>query len=303
MSKIAFVFPGQGTQYAEMGKKLYESMDKENKKMIDDIFLAIGDEKVKEVVLNGTEEELKNTRFAQPAIALLSVVLTKLLKERGLKADFVAGHSLGEYSALYASGILNEKDTLKLISERGKIMSEAQIDGSMAAILGLFSSDVEIIASEIDGIIEAVNYNEPKQTVIAGEKDAVEKSLDIFKEKGAKRAMLLAVSGPFHSSLMKPVAKILEKEFEKYKWNDPEIPVIANTNTTILSNANEIKEELYKQTFGPVKWVDTINVLAENGVTKIYEIGPGKVLAGLIRKINKELEVVNIENVENIESL
>ena len=303
MSKIAFVFPGQGTQYAEMGKKLYESMDKENKKMIDDIFLAIGDEKVKEVVLNGTEEELKNTRFAQPAIALLSVVLTKLLKERGLKADFVAGHSLGEYSALYASGILNEKDTLKLISERGKIMSEAQIDGSMAAILGLSSSDVEIIASEIDGIIEAVNYNEPKQTVIAGEKDAVEKSLDIFKEKGAKRAMLLAVSGPFHSSLMKPVAKILEKEFEKYKWNDPEIPVIANTNTTILSNANEIKEELYKQTFGPVKWVDTINVLAENGVTKIYEIGPGKVLAGLIRKINKELEVVNIENVENIESL
>ena len=303
MSKIAFVFPGQGTQYAEMGKKLYESMDKENKKMIDDIFLAIGDEKVKEVVLNGTEEELKNTRFAQPAIALLSVVLTKLLKERGLKADFVAGHSLGEYSALYASGILNEKDTLKLISERGKIMSEAQIDGSMAAILGLFSSDVEIIASEIDGIIEAVNYNEPKQTVIAGEKDAVEKSLDIFKEKGAKRAMLLAVSGPFHSSLMKPVAKILEKEFEKYKWNDPEIPVIANTNTMILSNANKIKEELYKQTFGPVKWVDTINVLAENGVTKIYEIGPGKVLAGLIRKINKELEVVNIENVENIESL
>lgn len=303
MSKIAFVFPGQGTQYAEMGKKLYESMDKENKKMIDDIFLAIGDEKVKEVVLNGTEEELKNTRFAQPAIALLSVVLTKLLKERGLKADFVAGHSLGEYSALYALGILNEKDTLKLISERGKIMSEAQIDGFMAAILGLSSSDVEIIALEIDGIIEAVNYNEPKQTVIAGEKDAVEKSLDIFKEKGAKRAMPLAVSGPFHSSLMKPVAKILEKEFEKYKWNDPEIPVIANINTMILSNANKIKEELYKQTFGPVKWVDTINVLAENGVTKIYEIGPGKVLAGLIRKINKELEVVNIENVENIESL
>ena len=115
--------------------------------------------------------------------------------------------------------------------------------------------------------------------------------------------MPLAVSGPFHSSLMKPVAKIFEKEFEKYKWNDPEIPVIANTNTMILSNANKIKEELYKQTFGPVKWVDTINVLAENGVTKIYEIGPGKVLAGLIRKINKELEVVNIENVENIESL
>ena len=229
--------------------------------------------------------------------------LTKLLKEKGINPDFVAGHSLGEYSSLYAAGFLNEVDTLKLISARGKIMSEAKIEGSMAAILGLSSNEVENICNNIDGVIEAVNYNEPKQTVVAGEKDVIEKSLEIFKEKGARRALPLAVSGPFHSSLMKPVAEILKKEFENYSWNDAKTPIVANTTANILTSSNEIKNELYNQTFGPVKWVDTINKLSENGVTKIYEVGPGKVLAGLIKKINKEIEVVNIENVENIESL
>ena len=277
--------------------------DEENQKIIDDIFFAIDDDRIREILFNGTDEELKDTRFAQPAIALLSVILTKLLKKKGINADFAAGHSLGEYSALYAAGLLNESDTLKLISERGKIMSEAKIDGSMAAILGLSPSDVEEIAGRINGIVEAVNYNEPKQTVIAGEKDAIEKSLDLFKEKGAKRAIPLAVSGPFHSSLMKPVAEILKKEFEGYQWNNPEIPIVANTTAILLADADEIKEELYRQTFGPVKWVDTVNVLSENGVTRIYEIGPGKVLSGLIKKINKNMEVINIENVESIENL
>ena len=303
MSKVAFVFPGQGTQYAGMVKLLYKSLDEENQKIIDDIFFAIDDDRIREILFNGTDEELKDTRFAQPAIALLSVILTKLLKKKGINADFTAGHSLGEYSALYAAGLLNESDTLKLISERGKIMSEAKIDGSMAAILGLSPSDVEEVAGRINGIVEAVNYNEPKHTVIAGEKDAIEKSLDLFKEKGAKRAIPLAVSGPFHSSLMKPVAEILKKKFEGYQWNNPEIPIVANTTAILLSDADEIKEELYRQTFGPVKWVDTVNVLSENGVTRIYEIGPGKVLSGLIKKINKNMEVINIENVESIENL
>ena len=250
-----------------------------------------------------TEEELKNTQYAQPAIALFSVFLTKLLKEKGVNADYVAGHSLGEYSSLYAAGILEEKDTLKLISRRGKIMGNAEIEGSMAAILGLPSEEVEKICTEISGTVEAVNFNEPKQTVIAGEKEAIEKSLDVFKEKGAKRAIPLAVSGPFHSSLMKPVAEKLKKEFKNYSWNDAKVSLIANTTADILTSAEDIKEELYRQTFGPVKWVDTINKLAENGVTKIYEIGPGKVLAGLIKKINKNIEVINIENVEAINTL
>ena len=301
MSKIAFVFPGQGTQYEKMGEVLYNSVSCENKKIIDRVFE--NNEEVKKVIFEGTKDELKDTKFAQPAIALFSVVLTKLLKEKGINPDFVAGHSLGEYSSLYAAGFLNEVDTLKLISARGKIMSEAKIEGSMAAILGLSSNEVENICNNIDGVIEAVNYNEPKQTVVAGEKDVIEKSLKIFKEKGARRALPLAVSGPFHSSLMKPVAEILKKEFENYSWNDAKTPIVANTTANILTSSNEIKNELYNQTFGPVKWVDTINKLSENGVTKIYEVGPGKVLAGLIKKINKEIEVVNIENVENIESL
>lgn len=301
MSKIAFVFPGQGTQYEKMGEVLYNSVSCENKKIIDRVFE--NNEEVKKVIFEGTKDELKDTKFAQPAIALFSVVLTKLLKEKGINPDFIAGHSLGEYSSLYAAGFLNEVDTLKLISARGKIMSEAKIEGSMAAILGLSSNEVENICNNIDGVIEAVNYNEPKQTVVAGEKDVIEKSLEIFKEKGARRALPLAVSGPFHSSLMKPVAEILKKEFENYSWNDAKTPIVANTTANILTSSNEIKNELYNQTFGPVKWVDTINKFSENGVTKIYEVGPGKVLAGLIKKINKEIEVVNIENVENIESL
>ena len=303
MSKIAFVFPGQGTQYAEMGKKLYESVDEQDKKIIDEIFDGIEDKTVKEILFNGTDEELKNTKYAQPGIALLSIVLTKILNSKGINPDFVAGHSLGEYSSLYAAGVLSEKETLRLIAQRGKIMSEANVEGSMAAILGLSAEEVEKIAAEIQGIVETVNYNEPKQTVIAGEKEAIEKSLDLFKEKGARRALPLAVSGPFHSSLMKPVANILKVEFEKYDWKEANVPLIANTTATEIITVEDIQQELYKQTFGPVKWVDIINKLVENGVTKIYEIGPGKVLAGLIKKINKEIEVINIETVKNIEEL
>ena len=182
-------------------------------------------------------------------------------------------------------------------------MSSAGISGTMAAILGLDSSSVEEICAGIDGVIEAVNYNDPKQTVIAGDKDVIEGNLKVFKEKGARRAMLLPVSGPFHSSLMKPVAPKIKEEFSKLTWNNPKVPLIANTTAKELTNVEEIQEELFNQTFGPVKWVEIINKLTENGVTKIYEIGPGSVLKWMIKKINGDIEVVNISKIEDLNNL
>lgn len=303
MSKVAFVFPGQGTQYVGMGEKLYESVNNETKELIDNIYNSIDNKDLKNIMANGTEDDMKDTRNAQPSIAMVSTILAKLLMDKGIKADYVAGHSLGEYSSLYSAGVLTIEDTISLISTRGKLMSEAKISGGMAAILGLSSDEVESICNEIDGVIEPVNYNEPKQTVVAGDLKVIENSLPIFKEKGAKRALLLAVSGPFHSSLMKPVAELIKAEFSKYEWKTSIVPIIANTTTNILQNTEEIQNELYNQTFGPVKWVETIQKLKELGVETIYEIGPGKVLSGLIKKIDSDINLVSIENVNNINEI
>ena len=301
MGKIAFVYPGQGSQQVGMGLDLYENAD--IKAMFDKIFNVIENKELKEVMFNGPEEKLKDTKNAQPAISLLSVILTKLVRDKGISPDYVAGHSLGEYTALYGSEALSDEDVMKLVSKRGEIMSSAAIDGTMAAILGLDASVVEEICASIDGVIEAVNYNDPKQTVIAGDRNTVESNLEVFKEKGARRAMLLAVSGPFHSSLMKPVAPKIKEEFPKLTWNTPKVSIIANTTAKELTNVEEIQEELFNQTFGPVKWVEIINKLAENGVTKIYEIGPGSILKGMIKKINGDIEVINVSKIDDLVNL
>ena len=301
MGKIAFVYPGQGSQQVGMGSDLYENT--EIKAMFDKIFNVIENKELKDVMFNGPEEKLKDTKNAQPAISLLSVILTKLVRDKGIRPDYVAGHSLGEYTALYGSEVLSDEDVMKLISKRGEIMSSAGIDGTMAAILGLDASVVEEICAGIDGVIEAVNYNDPKQTVVAGDRNTVESNLEVFKEKGARRAMLLAVSGPFHSSLMKPVAPKIKEEFSKLTWNNPKVSLIANTTAKELTNVEEIQEELFNQTFGPVKWVEIINKLAENGVTKIYEIGPGSILKGMIKKINGDIEVINVSKIDDLANL
>ena len=301
MGKIAFVYPGQGSQQVGMGLDLYENTD--IKAMFDKIFNVIENKELKDVMFNGPEEKLKDTKNAQPAISLLSVILTKLVRDKGIRPDYVAGHSLGEYTALYGSEVLSDEDVMKLVSKRGEIMSSAGIDGTMAAILGLDASVVEEICAGIDGVIEAVNYNDPKQTVVAGDRNTVESNLEVFKEKGARRAMLLAVSGPFHSSLMKPVAPKIKEEFSKLTWNNPKVSLIANTTAKELTNVEEIQEELFNQTFGPVKWVEIINKLAENGVTKIYEIGPGSILKGMIKKINGDIEVINVSKIDDLVNL
>lgn len=303
MSKIAFVFPGQGTQFVGMGKDIYENSEIA-KKEFDEIFGSLSFD-LKDAMFNGPEETLKKTKYTQPAIVAMSLVLEKLVRAKGIIPDFVAGHSVGEYAAMGSAGFLTLSEAVKLTSFRGEVMNEIaeQVNGGMAAIIGMESSDIIEALKEVDGVVEAVNFNEPKQTVIAGDKQAIEKACEVLKAKGARRAMPLAVSGPFHSSLMKPAGEKLREEAEKYNFKDAEVTLVANTTADFLTKPEEIKAEIYAQSFGPVKWVDTIKKLKENGVDTIYEIGPGKVLAGLIKKIDKEIKVVNINSVEDVNNL
>ncbi len=300
MSKIAFVYPGQGSQYVGMGKELYEN-NESAKKYFDEIFNKI-DLDLKEVMFNGPEKTLKLTKYTQPAIVAMSLVLTKLLEEKGIKADFVAGHSLGEYSALGAAGMLSFEDTVVLAEKRGNIMNDVadKVNGTMAAIIGLESDKINEVLKEIDGVVEAVNYNEPKQTVIAGEVESINLACESLKVAGAKRALVLPVSGPFHSSLMKPAGDELKVYLDTLDIKEANVKLIANTSVEFVSSPDELKEELYKQTFGPVRWVETVEKLKAEGVEKLYEIGPGKVLKGLVRKIDKGLELVNIEKLEDL---
>lgn len=301
MSKIAFLYPGQGAQYVGMGKDLYENNAKA-KQYFDSIFDGLEID-LKTVMFEGPEETLKETKYTQPAIVAMSLVLTKLfMEEKGVKPDFVAGHSLGEYSAIGAAGILSFEDTVKLAAKRGEIMNVVakEVNGTMAAILGLTSDKIVEVLSTVEGTVEAVNFNEPTQTVIAGEVKAVEAACEALKAAGAKRALILPVSGPFHSSLMKPAGEELKVVLDTLTFNESDVKLVANTSVEFVSEVEELKEELYKQTFGPVRWVETIAKLKENGVTEFYEIGPGKVLKGLIKKIDKELEVTNLEKLDDL---
>lgn len=300
MSKVAFVFPGQGSQYVGMGKELYEN-NETARKYFDEIFESLSLD-LKTVMFDGPEEKLKETKYTQPAIVAMSLVLTKLLEEKGVKADYVAGHSVGEYAALGAAGYLNLGEAVRLTSTRGEIMNDisAQVNGTMAAIIGLEADKIREVLEGIEGVAEAVNFNEPKQTVIAGEVEAIEKACEELKAAGARRAMVLAVSGPFHSSLMKPAGEKILEAANTYEFKDTDIKLVANTTAAVIENIEDLKDELYNQAFGPVKWVDTVSLLKESGIEKVYEIGPGKVLKGLIRKIDKTLDVVNVEKLEDL---
>ena len=293
--KIAFLFPGQGSQYVGMGKDFYENFPVV-KEIFDKADEVLGFS-ISRLCFEGPEEELKKTYNTQPAILTMSVGLNKILTNDGFVPDIVAGHSLGEYSALVAAGVLSFEDAVMLVRKRGEFMQEASPLGlgSMYAIVGLSREDVEEICKEAQkfGIVEPANFNSEKQIVISGEVKALEKAGELAKSKGAKRVIPLNVSAPFHSSLMKDVGEKMRKEIEKVELNDAKIPVIANYNAKPLIKKEEILEALIKQIDNPVLWVDSMKELAKR-VNAAFEVGPGKVLRGLMRDIDRSVKVVDI---------
>ena len=291
MSKHAFIFPGQGSQFSGMGKNLYD-----NNSLAKDLFEQANDIlgfRISDVMFIGTDEQLKQTNVTQPAIFLHSVIAFKTMHDA--KPDMVAGHSLGEFSALVANGALSFEDGLKLVSQRATAMQKAcEIKPStMAAVLNLDDKIVEDICASIDGVVVAANYNCPGQLVISGEYKAVELACEKMKEAGAKRALILPVGGAFHSPMMEPAREELAAAIEATTFSTPICPVYQNVTASAVSDASEIKKNLIIQLTAPVKWTQSVQQMINDGATSFTEVGPGKVLVGLVNKINKEVETIS----------
>lgn len=301
MGKRAFIFPGQGSQYVGMAKDLFEN-SVEAKEMILTAEEAIG-VKISHIMFNGPEEALKQTDITQPAIFLHSVILASII--RTLDFDMTAGHSLGEYSALVASNAIQFYDAIKLVRVRGEAMLQAGIDwkGTMAAVVGLDSNilnEICEIASK-DGVVQCANFNSPGQIVISGSVEGVKSAMSLAKEKGAKLVKELVVSGAFHSPLMESARERLKKELDKTNFYDAKIPVYANVTAKPVQSRNEIIELLNQQLTKPVLWEETIQNMINDGADEFYEIGPGKVLQGLVKRINPDVKVFGIDKYSDVE--
>lgn len=299
MGKVAFVFPGQGAQAVGMGKDAYEQEDLRSVFVEADRVLGYG---LSNLMFEGPEEELKLTYHTQPALLTTSVAYWKQLDNAGIRPDYVAGHSLGEYSALVAAGVLRFEDAVKTVRLRGEYMDEAVPagQGAMAAVLGADRDRLGQLCRDIsdqDGVVEMANVNAPGQIVVSGSAQGVDAVAKLAKEgAGAKRVIPLEVSGPFHSSLMEPAAKRLEEHLSTIPFQDASIPVIANVTAKDVRVSSEIRELLVRQVTAPVLWEDSIRTMLELGVDTFVEIGSGSVLTGLIRKIRRDVKIYTVNH-------
>lgn len=283
----AYIFPGQGAQFPGMGKDLFDKSDKA-KDLFNSANKILGFD-ITKIMFEGDPEDLKQTKVTQPAIFLHSVILAKCLSNK-FNPDMVAGHSLGEFSALVANNTLNFESGLKLVAQRAVAMQKAcEISqGTMAAVLGLENKIVESTCKEINGVVVAANYNCPGQLVVSGEIEPIHKACELMKDKGARRALVLPVGGAFHSPLMEPAREELANAIENTKFNSPSCPIYQNVSAIAVSDVNTIKKNLIAQLTAPVKWTQSIESMIKDGATDFIEVGPGNVLQGLVRKINRE---------------
>lgn len=305
MGKIAFVFPGQGAQAVGMGKDVYDALP-QSRAVFEKGNEVLGFP-LSQLVFEGPDSELKQTVNTQPALVTTSVAYLEALSGKGLRPDYVAGHSLGEYSALVAANVLSFEDAVKLVRLRGRFMEEAVPggQGAMAAVLGAEREALAELCRSISAegsTVELANVNCPGQIVVSGSQAGVDAVVQRVKEAGGKRAIPLEVSGPFHSSMMKEAAERLAAELKSITFNAPSVPVIVNVTASPVTDPEEIRELLVRQVFSPVLWQDSVEWLIAAGVDTFVEIGSGSVLAGLIRKIDKNVKVININSLESLET-
>jgi len=306
VGKLVVVYPGQGSQKVGMGSDLLQS-DQE----LFDRYLNMADEAsgvpVRKLCLEGPLEELTRTEAVQPALFAVGMALTEVAREAGLAADFVAGHSLGEYTAAAACGALDVEDGMRLVSERGRRMADVQAErpGTMAAILGLPADTLSDLCTDASGagVVGLANLNTPTQTVVSGEEAGVVRLMELAEEAGAAKTIRLQVTGAFHSELMKPVQAALAETMDGLSWSDPQVPLVANHSGSAVTTGDDVREALVAQIASPVRWVDCVQTLVKSGCATSLELGPGRVLSGLIKKISPEMETFTADSRQALESV